>query len=377
MRYKAIVKRVMLELVRDKRTLLLMMLAPLVIISLMKFVFDTNTEVKVKLGYYDLPQEITTALPASRVTLKKYPPKTDVKHAITTDDLAAFITVSNDRFVVTYENADPNATNQIKNLLQAALAKGQLLSMQGIIKQQAHALKKTAKLSQISGQASLPAKQATPVRYTITNHYVYGNGKTQFFDQIFPILIVFFVFFFVFLISGISLLRERATGTLERVLATPVKRSEIIFGYLTGYGLFAIIQTVLIVAFSILILSLNVAGSIGLVLIVNILTALVALAMGIFISTFATSEFQMMQFIPLVVIPQIFFAGLIPTENMAGWVQVIGKLLPLSYSGAAQTKIMIKGQGLSAIISDLGMLLLFLIFFTTLNIMGLKKYRKV
>ena len=106
--------------------------------------------------------------------------------------------------------------------------------------------------------------------------------------------------FICFLISGIALLRERTTGTIERVLATPIKRSEIVFGYLIGYGIFAIIQTLIIVLFSIYLLNINLAGSLAYVILINILLAIAALVMGIFISTFANSEFQMIQFIPIV-----------------------------------------------------------------------------
>jgi ABC-2 type transport system permease protein len=107
------------------------------------------------------------------------------------------------------------------------------------------------------------------------------------------------------------------------------------------------------------------------------LTALVALSVGIFVSTFASSEFQMIQFIPLIVTPQIFFSGIISLDTMAKWVQGISYIFPLSYAGDALTNITIKGYGLESIWLDLGILLAFIIVFTTLNILGLKNYRKV
>ena len=172
-------------------------------------------------------------------------------------------------------------------------------------------------------------------------------------------------------------MRERTSGTLERLLATPVKRSEIVMGYLTGYGIFAILQTLLIVFYSIYLLDLQIAGSLMWVLVTNVLTALAALSMGIFVSTFANSEFQMVQFIPLVVIPQVFFSGLIPLDSMASWVRNIAYIFPLRYAGEALTAIMIKGQGWSEISLDLGMLVVFIVGFTLLNIVGLRRYRKV
>lgn len=135
-------------------------------------------------------------------------------------------------------------------------------------------------------------------------------------------------FLFVFLISGIALLRERTTGTLERVLSTSIRRSEIVLGYLIGYGIFAIIQTLIIVLFSIYLLNINLAGSLWYVILINICLAITALSMGIFISTFANSEFQMIQFIPLVAVPQVFFSGIFPLENMPDWLGNIGYIFP-------------------------------------------------
>src|SRR5699024_4687928 len=141
-----------------------------------------------------------------------------------------------------------------------------------------------------------------------------------------------------------------------------------LFGYLAGYGLFAILQTLIIVFYSIFLLKVEVVGSIWWVLAINILIALSALAIGMFVSTFANSEFQMVQFIPLVVIPQIFFSGLIPLDSIAKWVSNIGYIFPLRYAGDALTHVMIKGQSFEFIWFDMVVLFVFIIVFTTLKI---------
>ena len=187
----------------------------------------------------------------------------------------------------------------------------------------------------------------------------------------------FFVFFFVFLISGMALLKERTTGTLDRLLATPVKRSDIVFGYMIAYSLVAALQTIVIVLSTIWLLNLEVLGNIGDVIIVNIIFALVALSFGLLLSTLAKSEFQMMQFIPLVVTPQIFFSGIIPLDAMADWVQSLGKLLPLYYAGHALSKIILNGTSILQLGFDISILLIFLLVLTILNVIGLKRYRKV
>lgn len=263
--------------------------------------------------------------------------------------------------LISYENEDPSNTAKVKALFQNRLTANKLKELSTEVQ----------KLARQTGQ------KIQIENFSMKNSYVYGGADSSFFDKIFPILIGFFVFFFVFLISGIALLRERTTGTLERLLATPVKRSEIVLGYLTGYGLFAILQTLIIVFFSIYILGLQIVGSLMWVIITNILIALAALSMGIFVSTFANSEFQMVQFIPLIVIPQVFFSGLIPLDSMATWVRNISYIFPLSYAGDALTNIMIRGQGWSEISFDLIILLVFIVGFTLLNIVGLRRYRKV
>lgn len=115
----------------------------------------------------------------------------------------------------------------------------------------------------------------------------------------------------------------------------------------------------------------------GAVILVNVVVAFVALALGILLSSFASSEFQMMQFIPVVIVPQIFFSGLFPLENMANWVQGLSKIMPLYYAAEAQTGIMYKGQTLAEVMIPVLILLGIALVFILLNILALKRYRKL
>ncbi|MCT6903746.1 MAG: ABC transporter permease, partial [Lactobacillus sp.] len=198
-----------------------------------------------------------------------------------------------------------------------------------------------------------------------------------FFNKIEPILVAFFIFLFVFLISGMALLKERTTGTLDRLLATPVKRSEIIYGYMISYGIVAVIQSIIIIGVTIWLLNIEVAGNVLWVILISILVAMVALAFGFLLSTIAESEFQMMQFIPLVVVPQIFFSGIIPLDSMANWVSYLGKILPLTYAGDALNQVILYGRGFESFAGDMLALLIFIVVLVALNIVGLKRYRKV
>ncbi|ABS41966.1 ABC transporter permease [Clostridium botulinum] len=348
MRIRALIKRISLQMLRDKRTLALLFVAPLLILTLMYFLFNGST-VNPKLGVVDLNKDIIEALKSGDINVIEY--ETASNEVIIKDKLDGLLEMNNKTLKLTLENSDPSKAKLLKMKINQAIASQSRIA-----------------------NITLPVKFKTS---TIDTNYIYGNSETTFFDVLSPILIGFFVFFFVFLISGIGLLRERTTGTLERLMATPIKRYEVVIGYLVGYGIFAVIQTLIVVLFSINILHIILAGSILNVILINLLLALVALSLGILLSTFASSEFQMIQFIPLVIIPQIFFAGIFPLEGMSNWLQTIGKIMPIYYGADALKSVMYKGYNLNQITNDLLFLAIFASIFIILNIVALKKYRRL
>jgi ABC-2 type transport system permease protein len=137
------------------------------------------------------------------------------------------------------------------------------------------------------------------------------------------------------------------------------------------------IQTLVIIFFSIEVLNIVLVGSVWNVIIICAVSAITALALGILLSTFATSEFQMIQFIPIVIIPQVFFCGLFPLEGMANWLQAVGKVMPMYYAADALKGVMYKGAGFNDILYDLGILAAFAIVFIILNVFALKRYRQL
>ena len=360
MRTIAIAKKVIKELLRDKRTLALMFIAPVFIMWLMNLMFSASTTVNVKLATQDLPTGLVTKMDElDHVDVEIYQGLDQAKEALVNEKVDAVISYKDGEYQVDYANTDDSKTSMIRQVLRTSIASegtDQLLSR---VKQALPQLKLDAKAPEIK------------------ESYQYGDKNTGFFARMIPILIGFVVFFFVFLISGMALLKERTSGTLERLLATPVKRSEIVYGYMLSYGIIAIFQTAVVVLAAIWLLDVEVVGSILNVIIVNVVLALVALAFGILLSTLAKSEFQMMQFIPLVIMPQLFFSGIIPLSSMGEWAPTVGKFLPLTYSGDAISQIILYGHNLGDILSNLGVLMIFLIILTILNIVGLRRYRKV
>ena len=360
MRTIAIAKKVIKELLRDKRTLAMMFVAPVFIMWLMNLMFSASTTVNVKLATQDLPTGLVTKMDElDHVDIETYQDLDQAKEALANEKVDAVISYKDGEYQVDYANTDASKTSMIRQVLRTSIASegtDQLLSR---VKQALPQLKLDAKAPEIK------------------ESYQYGDKNTGFFARMIPILIGFVVFFFVFLISGMALLKERTSGTLDRLLATPVKRSEIVYGYMLSYGIIAIFQTAVVVLAAIWLLDVEVVGNILNVIIVNVVLALVALAFGILLSTLAKSEFQMMQFIPLVIMPQLFFSGIIPLSSMGEWALTVGKFLPLTYSGDAISQIILYGHNLGDILPNLGVLMIFLIILTILNIVGLRRYRKV
>ncbi|MEK4761782.1 ABC transporter permease [Viridibacillus sp. FSL E2-0187] len=345
MRIIALVNRIIQQMLRDKRTLALLFLAPLLILSLMYFIFHTEDS-SPKLGVIGGDTKIVNALEDANIEIEKFN-QLSQKEALA-EGLDGWLTIENKQLSLTLQNDSPSKARALQMQVKQALSSFQM--------------------------SNNPSKSSD---LGVSTSYVYGDENTQLFDTISPILVGFFVFFFVFLIAGIALLKERTTGTLERLLSTPIRRHEVVLGYLIGYGLFAIIQTSIVVLYAVKILDIVLVGSIWYVLLINLLLALVALSLGILLSSFASSEFQMVQFIPLVIVPQIFFTGLFPLDGMADWLLSIGKIMPLYYAADALTGVMYKGFVFTDIIVNLGVLLLFSILFITLNFVALKKYRAI
>lgn len=360
MRILAIAKKVMKELLRDKRTLAMMFVAPVFIMWLMNLMFSASTAVNIKLATQDLPTSLVTKMDdLDHVSVQTYNDIDQAKKDLADEKVDAVVSYKNGEYQVDYANTDASKTSMTRQVLRTSIASEGSNQLMARVKQALPQLKLEAKAPEIK------------------ESYQYGDKNTSFFTSMIPVLIGFVVFFFVFLISGMALLKERTSGTLERLLATPVKRSEIVYGYMFSYGLIAILQTAVVVLAAIWLLDVEVVGNLFNVIIVNVVLALVALAFGILLSTLAKSEFQMMQFIPLVIMPQLFFSGIIPLSSMGDWAQTVGKFLPLTYSGDAMSQIILYGRSIGDVLPNIGVLLIFLVILTILNIVGLRRYRKV
>lgn len=170
-----------------------------------------------------------------------------------------------------------------------------------------------------------------PTLLMILLRYVYDQPTA--FDRIGPMLLGLFPFVVMFVVASVATLRERTGGTLERLMTMPLGKLDLLLGYALAFGLLALVQVAVVLAVSLTWLDLDLSGSLASLVLVSLLDALLGMALGLFASAFARTEFQAVQFMPAFVLPQLLLCGLIiPRENMASWLQAIADVLPLSYA---------------------------------------------
>ena len=161
--------------------------------------------------------------------------------------------------------------------------------------------------------------------------YVFDDGPA--FDRIAPALLGIFPFTVMFLVTSVATLRERRGGTLERLMTMPMGRLDFLLGYALAFGLVALLQVAVVTAVTVGPLGLDVAGPLPLLALVAVLDALLGTALGLAVSAFARTEFQAVQFLPVVVLPQALLCGLfVARDRMAPLLEWVSAALPLSYA---------------------------------------------
>ncbi len=169
-------------------------------------------------------------------------------------------------------------------------------------------------------------------------YFIYADtptmpGQPSLFDRVATSMLGILPFIVMFLVTAITMQRERTSGTLERLMTTPMAKLDLLAGYATAFSATACAQAVIACAVSFGLLGLTTQGSVGLVILIAIVDAVLGVALGLLASAFARTEFQAVQFIPLVVAPQLFLCGLlVPRDQLPGWLQAISDVLPLSYA---------------------------------------------
>jgi ABC-2 type transport system permease protein len=170
-----------------------------------------------------------------------------------------------------------------------------------------------------------------PSLLMILLRYVFNSEQA--FSAAAPALLAVFPFAIMFIVTSITTLRERTTATLERLMTMPIAKLDLLFGYAIAFGVVAVLQVLVAAGISLTWLGLSIDGSVWLLLLIAVLDALLGTALGLLASAFARTEFQAVQFMPAIVMPQILLCGLFaPRDAMAPVLEWLSNIMPLSYA---------------------------------------------
>lgn len=338
MKVRALAIRILKQLKNDKRSLALICFAPVLLLSLLYFILGSSNS-QVSVGVINAPERFMDNLYDNNADALRMS-ETEAFSALEESRVTAVVTIENGKAYVWVDGSNSGRAATALRAIEAA---------------------------------KIPVMPARPDKVTEVV-YMYGSGDLTLFDTFSTTLIGFLTFFFVFLLSGIFFLKERTLGTLEKVLSTPIKRWEIVLGYVLGFGVVTLVQSFIIASYVVYVLGVMLAGSLWLVFLVTLLTAFNALSLGFLLSTLATTEFQMMQFIPIVAVPQVFFSGMFALSPF--W-ETFGYFIPLYYSTDALNHVMMKGHGFSYITLDVSVLFFASVIFMIINTRMLRKYRNI
>jgi ABC-2 type transport system permease protein len=334
----AITARLLAQFRHDHRTLGILFVTPLLVLALFSALFRTDTPdpaIGIVVQGDDALVEIiaTTLEDADGIDGRRVGSADDAQDAVVDGDLDAYVVlpaISDDalRPEVVLEGTNPSAQGVVLVALQRSV-------MEAI----------ASFAPPIPSGAPLPA----PPTLDPEVRTLYGDDDLDTLDLLGGPFIGLLLFFLVYVVTSVSFLRERTLGTLERLMASPLRRTEIVVGYLIGFTLVALVQAAEVLGFGLLVLDLYNAGSVWLIFGLEVLLAIGAVSLGIFLSTFARNEFQAVQFIPLVVVPQVLLSGLlVPVESEPEWLQVVSNVLPLTYAVDALREVMLKGADLAS-----------------------------
>ena len=421
----AIARRILVQFAHDKRTLGLLFVAPIVVLWLLTVLLGQG-EYEPKLAAVDLPSEFETCLVEKDATVT-IADMDEAERLLRTNEVDAVLYCAGedgDELVVWAEGSDSTKTSASLRVATEALAdmradaadrmkadveskRAELedLKLQAEQKRQ-EVLDRTDELRSAFDDVPDALKQQLGVSeedldvaaefddiefpnlddfgFDLSDYlpvssvevsYLHGNDEWKMFDFYGPVFIGIFLFVFVFITSGMSLVNERSAGTMKRFLATPVKPAEVLGGYTLGFGVLALVQSAIIVLIALTLIGFPCEGNVALVVLTAVSLAIVSVTLGLLVSGLASSAFQVIQLMLLFVVPQILLSGLFDLSAAPGWLQAISACLPLTYGVDALRAIMLRGAGFAQIGLDLAVVWGFVVVFFALASIGFRKKR--
>jgi ABC-2 type transport system permease protein len=188
-----------------------------------------------------------------------------------------------------------------------------------------------------------------------------------------PLLLGIFPLFTMFLVTSVATLRERQSGTLERLMTTPIRRGDFVLGYALAFTVLATLQALVLTGFAVWVAGMDVQGQLWLVIVVAVLDAVLGTALGLAASSLATTEFQAVQMMPVVILPQLFTGGrLMPRDQMPQVLEWFSRVMPLTYGMEAQQNLA-AGAGFAEVQGAIGVIVLFIVGALALGTLTLRR----
>lgn len=199
------------------------------------------------------------------------------------------------------------------------------------------------------------------------------SDTPQVIDQFGPLLLGVFPMFVMFLITSVATLRERQSGTLERLMTTPIRRADFVLGYALAFALLATIQGLVLTAFAIWVAGMDARGDLWLIVSVAVLDAVLGCVLGLAASALASTEFQAVQMMPLFILPQLLTGGLLmPREAMPEVLEWFSRAMPLTY-GMEALQDLARGAGLADVAGQVGAICAFIVGALAVAILTLRR----
>ncbi len=376
-RIMALAARIIQQVLRDKRTLALIFLVPLLIMTLLYLVLTNTSSARTLAIVYPTG----TGSERIKTLIDTLLPGRDKLHTISISSGEVDSTLKNGNadavviFPVDFAQQVINNQNPAVQIKLEGSDPAVASAMSDLTEGFTHQLGIALAALKSQGGQGVPAVTASSLPFTVgAPQYLYGGAQYTFNDSIAPVFIGIFSFFFVFILTSVAFLRERSQGTIERVMVSPLTRVELVIGYICGFTLFALVQSLVILLFVIFALRVHYSGNLALVFLVSALLTIGSVNLGIFLSTFAQNEFQIVQFIPLVFGVQIFLSGIFwPVAQLPGVLRPLSYIMPLTYANDALRGVMLKGADFTGIIGQLGALVLFALVMVLLSAATMKR----
>lgn len=385
-RVLAIAGRIIVQFRRDRRTMALLLIVPLVLMSVVGYLLSENQE-PVLVAIVNADQGVTMPLVGQLEIGKKIETELGRQKTIS---LVSRASVSEAEAAVR-KGAVLGAVALPSDLTQRLLS-GRTVSIQVIVrgidpatdravqmavgKAMAQAVQKKQAAEATAPFPGMPASAGAKLPVDVKVKSLLASPTLSTMDYYAPALIVAFSFFVTFLLTSVSFLRERSSGTMERLGASPATQLEVMLGYLLGFLVFSLLQALIVLGYAVWVLGVHVGGSIWLVLLVLAVLVIGTVNLGITLSFFARNELQVIQFIPLVFVPQLFLAGLIgPVAMLHPVFRAIAQAMPLTHAVAALREVMLAGGDFRAIQGRFYALVGFALAMILLGVAALRKQR--